>query len=463
MKEVVEQTQSLPGRTVRAGRRAPWRVFAPHHGRPFAFFLDRADDAAWSFAGSSPSSQLIVAPDRSVRLWEGERWRPVGLDPIAAIDAYVEASAAPARSLPAGLDPRTALPRTVGYLAYELGAAIERVPAAGPDPVQLPLAVLSTYDVVDAWSARGGTGRIEFDVAASNSVVPAWPEPAWAPSRPRSEHDALARYRRGFGRILSAIRAGDIYQANLSRQLVFDFDEDPARAYARLRRRQPMPQGAYLDLGPTQLLSNSPELFLRVHRASIETRPIKGTRPRYATPSTDRRAIVELTSDPKEAAEHVMIVDLERNDLGRVCATGSVRVADYARVESFATVHHLVSTVCGVLREKSTLADLLRATFPSGSITGAPKIRSMEIIAEVEAHARGVYTGAIGCFNGGRSLELSVAIRTAVVHDSRIHYSTGGGIVADSRLASELEETVTKARAFLDCLNGGIERLRALA
>jgi para-aminobenzoate synthetase component 1 len=239
------------------------------------------------------------------------------------------------------------------------------------------------------------------------------------------------------------------------------FDDDAYEAYGRLRGVQPVPQGAYLDLGTRQILSNSPECFLNVRGDSIATFPIKGTRPRHDDANRDREAAANLVRDVKERAEHVMIVDLERNDLGRVCIPGSVGVAAYAHVASFATVHHLVSAVQGTLRDGVDIGDVLRAVFPGGSITGAPKIRAIEIIAEVESQARGVYTGAIGSFNGSRSCELSVAIRTAIVGGGRIHYCVGGGIVADSREDAEYEETNVKARAFLPSDRDTRSRMRA--
>ena len=186
----------------------------------------------------------------------------------------------------------------------------------------------------------------------------------------------------------------------------------------------------------------------------ISTWPIKGTRPRGADRDEDRRLREALLRDPKEMAEHIMIVDLERNDLGRVCEVGSVAVPRQAFVQSFRTVHHIVSEVRGRLREDCGPADLLRATFPGGSITGAPKIRAMQIIEEIEPTARGVYTGAVGAFNGPRSVDLNIAIRTAIATDSHLSYATGGGIVSDSRLESEYDETVIKARAFVDTMAG---------
>ena len=217
---------------------------------------------------------------------------------------------------------------------------------------------------------------------------------------------------------------------------------------ARLGRQHPVPYGAYLDLGSTQVVANSPELFLRRRGRRVETRPIKGTRPRGEGPSDDAALAAELLHDPKERAEHVMIVDLERNDLGRVCEVGTVTVERYAAVESHPTVHHLVSTIAGRLRPEVGLADLLRATFPGGSITGAPKVRAMEIIRELEPWPRGPYTGAFGFLDPRGDLELGLAIRTACVTGGTVRYHAGGGIVADSDPERELAEAWLKTAAL---------------
>jgi para-aminobenzoate synthetase component 1 len=442
----------------------PWSLFEPHHDKPHAFFLDRAGDSSWSFAGSRPVAQLVVEHDGGCRRWNGRRWRHLDGDPIDAIEAFVERSAAATLHARA-LDAPVTLPRTVGFLGYELGRFIEDVPVAGPDPTGAPLAVLSTYDEVDAWHPRLAAPRhVTFTGRSrtANAAPPLESRPAPNAARDAGRQPlAAARYRAGFARIKEAIGAGEIYQANLSRRITLPFTDDPVSTYRRLRQRQPVPQGAYLDAGDWTILSNSPECFLRVHDDRVQTFPIKGTRPRLAGAAEDARMRAELAADPKERAEHLMIVDLERNDLGRVCEIGSVDVPSLAEVRSFRTVHHLVSQVRGRLRPECGLAALLRAAYPGGSITGAPKIRAMEIIADVEPCARGVYTGAIGCFNGSRSVELSVAIRTAVVAGAHIHYCTGGGIVADSELTREYQETVTKARAFLDCVAPGSPVARA--
>jgi aminodeoxychorismate synthase component I len=313
----------------------------------------------------------------------------------------------------------------------------------------LPLAVLSTYDEIDAWDATSRrSARVRFSSGGG-------PPPPPLDSPPSSQWNATTRerYREGFARIREAIAAGDIYQANLSRRDVFPLGEAASTAYARLREVQPVPWGAFLDFGGFALLSNSPECFLVRDGASLLTQPIKGTRPRRSDPREDAALAYDLRTDAKETAEHLMIVDLERNDLGRVARTGSVDVPRYAEVESFATLHHLVSDVVAQTRDGIGLAALLRATFPGGSITGAPKIRAMEILAEVEDHPRGPYTGAIGFFNGSEKLELSIAIRTAIAADGRLLCQAGGGIVADSDPDREWKETELKLAALRRALD----------
>ncbi len=434
----------------------PVDLLGRHRRRPYPFFLDRGDATGWSFAGSSPARQLIVETDGRLRTWTGRCWNEITGDPLDAIESFVDSSAAELasnRAIPDGLLAGVALPRTVGYLAYELGWHADRPRAPAPVP-DVPLAVLSTYDRFDAWHpSLAGPVSLEFAARAAAEPAP-WPAPAastrtvgFSADQAWSEH-----YRRGFERIQRAISAGEIYQANLSRRITLPMTVEPAALYERMRTRQPVPEGAFLDLGAFQVLSNSPECFLRIDRERISTHPIKGTRPRHPDARADAEARRDLLADPKELAEHVMIVDLERSDLGRICRTGTVRVVEHAALASYATVHHLVSEVRGELVSDRRLAAILRATFPGGSITGAPKLRAMEILVEVEGEPRGVYTGAVGCFNGSRSVQLNVAIRTAVVRAGAVEYRTGGGIVADSSLAREFDETVTKARAFTEAL-----------
>lgn len=448
--------------TVSSLELAPWSLVAPHLGRGYPFMLDRGAGQG-SFAGSCPVSQLIVERDGRVREFRDGRWVWLDIDPVEAISRYVESAEADTIQAASCCDSAGAaavaahdLPRTVGYLGYELGLFAEPASAAATarvrDMLGTPLAVLSTYGAVDVWDPRRASiTRVHFARREPGGVL-------GQHRRVTSSHwqeTPQTVYRGGFDAIQRAIGDGDIYQANLSRRIVADSSAQPAALYRRLRRAQPVPHGAFLDCGGFQLLSNSPETFLIRDGDRILTRPIKGTRPRGSDSAGDERLRNELVADPKENAEHLMIVDLERNDLGRIARTGSVAVTRFAQVESFATVHHLVSEVSAELRPGVDLAGILRATFPGGSITGAPKIRAMELLAEVEENRRGPYCGAIGFFNGSRHLELSIAIRTAVTCDGRALYSTGGGIVADSDCEREWEETEVKAAAFRAALESG--------
>lgn len=249
------------------------------------------------------------------------------------------------------------------------------------------------------------------------------------------------------------IHAGDCFQVNIAQRLLTVQDRPAEALYLDLRRKNPAPFAGFFDLGDTQILSASPERFLRLAAGgAVETRPIKGTRPRGQTPQEDRALAWELTQSAKDRAENVMIVDLMRNDLGRVCRPGTIEVAEVCRLESYQTVHHLVSVVKGTLAEGKTAIDLLMATFPGGSVTGAPKIRSMEIIAELERVPRGPYCGCIGWLGDDGQMDTNILIRTFTAKDGWLQFPVGGGIVADSVPAREYEETLHKAEGLLKAL-----------
>jgi len=249
------------------------------------------------------------------------------------------------------------------------------------------------------------------------------------------------------------IHNGHIYQVNLSHRLSAECNLSGWNLFERLSEISPAPFSAFLDCSDFQLASSSPELFLRLSGRHIVTRPIKGTRPRSADPTRDAQLTYELQTSAKEMAELVMITDLLRNDLGRVCEYGSVQVPELVRLERYAHVQHLVSTVEGILRGGLTHFAAFASCFPGGSVTGAPKIRAMEIIDELEPITRGPYTGALGYLGFNRESQLSIIIRTAIVKDGRAHFNVGAGIVADSNPAAEYDETMAKARGFLSALN----------
>jgi para-aminobenzoate synthetase component 1 len=353
-----------------------------------------------------------------------------------------------ARWAASGAAPSAGVPVAAGWLSYDLGRAWTGLAPRAPDAAVAPFAPLEFHfhDAVWVRRAGGAAAILARDEAAARRLralleTPAPAEPA-APGPLAPDHDARV-YLDGARRVLDYLLAGDAYQVNLARRVSAPFAGTAVELAAALRARAPAPFGALIAsaAGDAWLVGNSPERFLALDgRGAVETRPIKGTRPRG-----DR---AELLASEKDRAEHVMIVDLERNDLGRICRTGSVCVDGPARVLELPTVLHLVSTVRGTLREGVGLAELLEATFPGGSITGAPKRRAMQIIDELEPVARGPYTGATGWLGAAGDLDLAIAIRTALVSGGRLSLSLGGGVVADSTPENEWAETETKARAF---------------
>ncbi len=376
-----------------------------------------------------------------------------------------------------------------GLFAYELGRSIETLPAARLDEFGVPALALGWYDLVVAfdhipqrawiisqgWPASGAarhrraearmrqwreriqqrTRPADRAAAGQAGTVPPRNLPALSPHFEVPGHGQLFSnftadgYLRAIERAIEYIRAGDIFQVNLAQRLVHPARACAWQSYLDLRQRNPAPFGGYFDLGEFQVLSASPERFLEVHDRQVETRPIKGTRPRRRHAEADLFAGDELRQSEKDRAENVMIVDLMRNDLSRVCEPESVQVTQLCQVESYQYVQHLVSAITGVLVPEASSVDLLRAAFPGGSITGAPKIRAMEIIAELEPHARGAYCGSLGYLNWNGSLDLSILIRTITAGKGWWQFPVGGGIVAQSDPRREYEETWHKAEGLL--------------
>jgi anthranilate synthase component 1 len=349
------------------------------------------------------------------------------------------------------------------YLSYELAAQIEprlhlTAPPIAPD-WGLPIAFATRFHAAlirdlkeqRAWmiAERGYEHlleRMEQDVAATGHREEANLQPLSA----RVQEDDPQRFIEGVQRVLRYIRAGDVFQVNLSRtwKAILAIQAAPSLLYRRLKQANPAPFAGLLTWGETALLCSSPERLVRVSGGNIETRPIAGTRPR-GEPGDDLAVGRELLAHPKERAEHVMLIDLERNDLGRVCRPGSVQVNEFLVLESYAHVHHIVSNVQGVLRAGTTPGQIIRALFPGGTITGCPKVRCMEIIAELEQTARGPYTGAMGYINRDGDMDLNILIRTLVQRGREVSLRAGAGIVADSNPERELEETRAKAKGML--------------
>jgi para-aminobenzoate synthetase component I len=423
----------------------------------------------------------------SARPGRNARWSYLTADPVAILERPDDGPDpfAAARLLVARLDPSVTdtvgappfLGGLVGFVGYDIGHRLERLPTIAADDRDLPPLRLALHDWVVAWDHRLGRawlgGRaldgdrsgletrlaeVRDRIAGRRSVGPdEEPPPTFAF---RSSLDRAA-YEAGVRAIRDHIADGDLYQANLTRRQETSFDGDPWPLYRRLRTGDPALFAGWLDLGPGRtgrpraILSASPEPFLSVDREGfVKTDPIKGTRPRGRTRDDDRALACELLASAKDRAENVMIVDVLRNDLGRVCRPGSVRVPRLCRLERTAAVQHLVSTVTGHLDHGRDAFDLLAASFPGGSITGAPKIRAMQILEKLEPVRRGPYTGALGWFGPDGAMATSILIRTFVADGSWLSLHVGGGITWRSDPAAEWEETVAKARGPLSSIGG---------
>ena len=356
-------------------------------------------------------------------------------------------------------------PGWIGYLGYGLRTCFEDVPErhadrGWPDADLAYYPAVAVHDTHDSRDAGDGAwwlfwregaadamrtlrACLQRSVAAGDAVRPGPPVPQIA------REDYLA----AVAAAVEYVHAGDVFQVNYAHEFRARYAGKGLDLYLALRETNPAPYSAFLDLGPgAAVLSTSPELFLSVRGRDVTTLPIKGTRPRGADAESDAALADELARSEKDAAELAMIVDLERNDLGRVCVPGTVRVADAAFIESYASVHHRVARVVGRLEPDADRVELLRATFPGGSITGAPKIRAMQIIDELEVARRGPYTGSIGILADDGSMDLNIAIRTAVLRDGEVSLHVGGGIVADSDPVAEYDETLAKGKAILEAL-----------
>ncbi|MUV14228.1 aminodeoxychorismate synthase component I [Noviluteimonas gilva] len=353
----------------------------------------------------------------------------------------------------------------VVFLAYELAGEVEpvlRLPQAqGGVPVayamRSPAAVLRDHATGEVFAVAEVAQREWIDTLLADARAAATlpPLPEWRAPASVIE-DEPERFTQGVERVIEHLAAGDVFQVNLSRgwRARFDAPLPPAELHARLRTANPAPF-AGLFAGPDwAIVSSSPERLVSIRGDAVETRPIAGTRPRL--PGDDEAArIRELVGHPKERAEHVMLIDLERNDLGRVCTPGSVEVDELMTVESYAHVHHIVSNVRGRLRDDATPGDVIRAVFPGGTITGCPKVRCMQIIAALEGQGRGAYTGAFGWLNRDGDLDLNILIRSAELEGDTLRFRTGAGIVIDSVPQRELDETRAKARGLLRALGAG--------
>ncbi len=438
----------------------PIQAFAPWAGRPWSILLDSAqqDGARGRY------SYICVAPIQTLQIRDGsiilDGARQGGC-PFDCLEAVLARHAQPTL---AGLPPFQG--GAVGYLGYELARFLENVPVSGADDMRLPDMAVGFYDQIiafdgaarRAWLIARDTGagdararydRLRADIVAARAnetppPVEIFDIDGWSANFSRLAYEQIV------SRVIAYILDGDIFQANIAQRFAIKLGDNFDRFdfYRRLRDVNPAPYAAFMEMGEFAIASSSPELFLKLAEGKIEARPIKGTRPRRTNSEQDALLARALMESAKDHAENVMIVDLLRNDLSRVCQDGSVDVPSLCELESFASVHHLVSTVTGVLRSGLGPVDVLRAAFPGGSITGAPKIRAMQIIAELEPHIRGSYCGGIGYIGFDGVMEMNIAIRTIALNARQAVFHAGGGIVADSDPAEEYTESLDKARAL---------------
>jgi anthranilate synthase component I len=456
-------------------------AYAKIHRGPWGFLLESLEGgerwARYSFLATEPR-EVYRYRERNAERWTHDKgWKPVALD-VAPLDHLGQTL----RRYPAVEVP--GMPRftggAVGFVGYDVVRTIERLPKGVADDRALPDALVMLVDtllVVDNLHHRAqviatvavppqhddvllrelfDSAQIRITEMASRLAQPSPLKPLdlgapGSPALPLSPYSPEA-YRAGVAKIKEYIAAGDIFQAVLSRRLEVPAP-DPFLAYRYLRTLNPAPYLFFLHLDDLHIVGSSPEALIRVEEGEVTLRPIAGTRPRGATAAEDASLATELAVDPKERAEHMMLLDLGRNDVGRVSKFGSVRVTQQMALEKYSHVMHLVSEVRGTLRDDLDALGALAAAFPAGTVSGAPKVRAMEIIDELEPSRRGPYAGAVGYFGwGGRTLDTAIAIRTAVIKGGRAWVQAGAGIVADSDPQRELDETAAKARGVLTAL-----------
>jgi anthranilate synthase component 1 len=446
-------------------------------GRPLSFLLESVEGGAvrgrYSIIGLAPD--LIwrtragrAEIDRTSRRGGGEGFVPCNEPPLAALRALIAESRI---ELPEALPPMAA--GIFGYLGYDMVRLMEELPAPNPDPIGIPDAVLLRPTIVVVFDAVRDTITVVTPVRPEKGV-PAKTALARASERLATIVDALdqpldhaaangkagpvailpgsnttpSEYERMVRAAKEYIAAGDVFQVVLSQRFEAPFELPPFSLYRALRRTNPSPYLYFLDFGEFAVAGSSPEILVKVSGGIVTIRPIAGTRPRGASPHEDAALEVELLADPKERAEHLMLLDLGRNDVGRVAKIGTVKVTDQFFIERYSQVMHIVSNVEGALTEERDAIDALAAGFPAGTVSGAPKVRAMEIIDELEKEKRGLYAGAVGYFSAAGEMDTAIVLRTALVKDGMMYVQAGAGIVADSDPKSEQQECVNKAKAL---------------
>jgi para-aminobenzoate synthetase component 1 len=464
---LIEELESL---------RSAEELFDIFKDQPYPFWLDSASDpeklGRYSLMGSQPFL-LFKSRGSTVTITQN------GIDtietgnPFDILERYLDAYRL--NSQPAQL---SCTGGAIGYFSYDLGHFIERLPAKAVDDLNLPECFLGFYDLILIFdnllqktyivstgfpevAEKARLTRAEERLEKLKSEIklhePGKRTDGWASYSKDNGISLISNfihdeYLQAVAKARQYIIDGDIFEVNLSQRFETRLAIHPYELYRRLRRINPAPFAAYLDFNEVKIVSSSLERFLRLTGDRVETRPIKGTIRRGRTPQEDQENASKLLASLKDRAENMMIVDLERNDLGKVCHFGTIKVPELAILETYPTVFHLTSTVTGQLREDINQIDLLKATFPGGSITGAPKIRSMEIIDELEPTRRSVYTGSLGYLSFNGNMDLNIVIRTFLVKDNRVYFQVGGAVVYDSDPESEYQETLDKGRALFKSL-----------
>lgn len=454
---------------------SPIELFALFQNEPFCFFLDSAMDpqklGRYSFLGANPFL-LLKSSGTAVTLIQDSTETLMKGNPFDFLSQCFDKYRLDVKEAPVPF-----IGGAVGYLSYDLCHFIERLPARAIDDLQLPECYFGFYDLILAhdnltgktWVVSTGFPELEeikreqralirleelkrrFTVFTKygQNKLPLIPKTGEVNLSCNFTHET---YVQAVEKARRYIIDGDIFEVNLSQRFQANLSIHPYELYKSLRQINPAPFAAYLDFAEVVIASASPERFLRCQGDQVETRPIKGTIRRGNTPEEDRAYASQLLNSAKDHAENMMIVDLERNDLGRVCRYGTIKVTELAVLEKFPTVFHLTSTIIGQLKEGTNTIDLLKATFPGGSITGAPKVRSMEIIDELEPTRRSIYTGNVGYFSFNGNIDLNIVIRTFLIKDNRVYFQAGGAVVYDSDPEAEYQETLDKVRALMNAL-----------
>jgi len=436
-------------------------LFAPLADSPWAIFLD---SGFLPKGGQGQFDIIVAAPETTLLTWGNKTHinhqghTSVSTDdPFKLIKKYLLPGCSPTvNNIPFNGG-------AIGYFSYDLARQLERLPVIAQNIENIADMAVGIYSwavIVDhinqqSWLVgQGNPPDLWQDLVAQFSQLPEEDtiRAFSVLSKPTSNMDSQA-YQIAFEKIKCYLKEGDSYQVNLAQRFASPYQGSPWVAYRTLRELNPAPFSAFMNLPEMQILSSSPERFLKVTERIVETKPIKGTRPRCQEAEQDQKQKKYLLQSTKDRAENLMIVDLLRNDISKCCRQGSVKVPKLFDIESFATVHHLVSTVQGVLADNQHALDLLKNCFPGGSITGAPKIRSMEIIEELEPNRRGVYCGSIGYIGFDGNMDSNIAIRTLVCSNQVIRFWAGGGIVNDSVLEEEYQESFDKAAALLALLD----------